>query len=199
MKLNNQELSDNSENSDDVYMSDDSGGVRYVKDGEDFDIKDDAPQIGDKNEIDENVLELDKNDLEAKIEKAKEDAEKDIRENKDLLIKNAKTRGAPGQALEIQNVEDFKRMLNTQGTMLIHKGSVWNLDDPNLVKEVTFGVKKQTTQNSLEGGLLPQRSKSGLGRKSVITQVLDFNESDDDSQKALDDFILGDQKSRSGT
>ena len=96
MKLNNQELSDNSENSDDVYMSDDSGGVRYVKDGEDFDIKDDVPQIGDKNEIDENVLELDKNDLAAKIEKAKEDAEKDIRENKDILIKNAKTRGAPG-------------------------------------------------------------------------------------------------------
>ena len=96
MKLNNQELSDNSENSDDVYMSDDSGGVRYVKDGEDFDIKDDAPLIGDKNEIDENVLELDKNDLAAKIEKAKEDAEKDIRENKDILIKNAKTRGAPG-------------------------------------------------------------------------------------------------------
>ena len=96
MKLNNQELSDNSENSDDVYMSDDSGGVRYVKDGEDFDIRDDVPEIGNKNETDENVLELDKNDLAAKIEKAKEDAEKDIRENKDILIKNAKTRGAPG-------------------------------------------------------------------------------------------------------
>ena len=91
-------------------------------------------------------------------------------------------------------------MLNTQGTMLIHKGSVWNLDDPNLQKEVMFGIKKQTTQNSLEGGLLPQRSKSGLGRKSVITQVYDFNdESDDDSQKAIDDFLLGDQKSKSGT
>ena len=96
MKLNNQELSANSENSDDVYMSDDSEGVRYVKDGEYFDIKDDAPQVGDNNETDENFLELDKNDLAAKIEKAKEDAEKDIKENKDILIKNAKTRGAPG-------------------------------------------------------------------------------------------------------
>ena len=27
-------------------------------------------------------------------------------------------------------------MLYAQGTMLIHKGLVWNLDDPNLVKEV---------------------------------------------------------------
>ena len=69
MKFNNQEVDQNSQDSDDVYMSDDEG-VRYVQDGEDFEAFDnDATEGEDKKVEGENVKEL-----VVQIEKAKADA-----------------------------------------------------------------------------------------------------------------------------
>ena len=69
MNFNNQEVDQNSQDSDDVYMSDDEG-VRYVQDGEDFEAFDnDATEGEDKKEEGEKVK-----DLVGEIEKAKADA-----------------------------------------------------------------------------------------------------------------------------
>ena len=69
MKFDNQEVDQNSQDSDDVYMSDDEG-VRYVQDGEDFEaFENDASDGEDKKNEGENAQ-----DLVAEIEKAKADA-----------------------------------------------------------------------------------------------------------------------------
>ena len=69
MKFNNQEVDQNSQDSDDVYMSDDEG-VRYVQDGEDFEaFENDASDGEGKKNEGENAQ-----DLVAEIEKAKADA-----------------------------------------------------------------------------------------------------------------------------
>ena len=137
MKFNNQEVDQNSQDSDDVYMSDDEG-VRYVQDGEDFEAFDnDATDGEDKKEEGESVKEL-----VVQIEKAKADA---VISREDNDVKEArqqhKTRGA-GDLPIVASLDQLKNMMMLQGTMIVNNGKVFNLDDNNLKKDF-LGLNKK--------------------------------------------------------
>ena len=74
MNFKNQRADEESENSAEIYESSDSGGVRYVKEGEMFEV--DSEEISDDNSQERKAdEELSEDDLENKIEAAKEAVE----------------------------------------------------------------------------------------------------------------------------
>ena len=123
MNLRDKKADQESENSAEIYESSDSGGVRYVKDGETFAV--DSEEISDENSQDGRAIEeLSEDDLENEIEAAKAAAERT--ESDAMMVQNAKMRGG-GQLESVKDMKELMKMLSTQDVKIVSKGQVYTI------------------------------------------------------------------------
>ena len=123
MDSKDQKADQESENSAEIYESSDSGGVRYVKDGEAFEL--DSEEISEENSQDGKAIEdLSEDDLENEIEAAKAAAEKT--ESDAMMVQNAKMRGG-GQLESVKDMKELMKMLSSQDVKIVSKGQVYTI------------------------------------------------------------------------